>query len=164
MSQFRKQRPRVKHWRPMPGQSLPDPIIEDDSDLFPPHTVKEIRAWLESIKDSFRNQPPTPITVTLTRKPQRKTIRSTHIYDPMGKIKATVEYALPVPPIRADEFLGVAQFRPCTVEMTLKDWRFGPVIAGYSFLAARDQNNRCIVGPQIKRDQRAQLSLPRHGG
>lgn len=126
----------VLEWRPQPGQVLPDPRIKDDSESFPPHVVKAVRAWLASTAAAFGFDKPTD-TIILGRE--------------------GIEYCV------GDGITEeVIRFRHCTIEIVLRDKKHAPITARYRYLAARamPDQQRVIVGPclGLAQDQRIEIA------
>lgn len=167
MSIFRRQTPRVKSWEPQPGNPLPEPVLEDDRDQIDPVVVKNVLMWLNQMKaeyqERFRATGGTPIRITMDRPIPSQEFVPNNRGRKLPAIKTPSR-------IRIQYNDGLNQCREggtwgcATVEMILKDKRRAPVIASYHYLAARDEQNRCIVGPLLsvvrKRDIVLATSLP----
>lgn len=125
----------ILNWEPVPGMALPTPRIDDDSLCFADDCVKNVRAWLRQTAPAFVNADPTPITLTLERSGGR------------------VEYCV------GDGVKEILHFRHSTIELLLRDKKTRVIIAKYRYLAARDQYNRIIVGPQLRVIQEQTLSV-----
>lgn len=128
----------------MPGQPLPDPVIQDDRERLPVEVVTNVLRWLTATKPAFDNKPPTPMRIELgpginaRQKAQKPTAKV--VYQTGAGVR--------------EEF----QFRHHTVEFLLKDERLG-LVARYRYLAASDEQNRTIVGPQLRILQDSRLSI-----
>lgn len=148
MSLFRKQSPKVLQWNPVPGKPLPEPVIKDDRDKFTEGTVRHVLQWLNQLRPEFEKLgKPTEIIVRIDREINARTNKVTNV-------RLKVEYGRgPLVP------MGVASFRPCTEELLLKSRRRGLIEAKYTYLAARDERGRCIVGPLLRFDRTAQMVI-----
>lgn len=124
----------VDNWEAVPGHALPTPRISDDSGCFDDAVVKNVRAWLAKTAPEFVNAPPTPIMLILDRASGGR-----------------VEYCV------GDGVKEVLHFRHSTVELLHRDKKTHVIIAKYRYLAARDQHNRVILGPQLKVIQEQQV-------
>ena len=55
----------IVSWQMINGQDVPEPILKDDSGLFPDAVVREVRQWLVSMVPEERKAAPTPILISL---------------------------------------------------------------------------------------------------
>ena len=62
----------VTEWNPQPGQALPVPMLADDSESYDAHTVRNVRAWLESVRDLFDARRPSSTLIQLYRNEQHE--------------------------------------------------------------------------------------------
>ena len=150
---MRRRRPDVIEWQPAPGQPLPDPVIADDRDLYPPPVVKNVLAMLERERPRFHHMEPTSTIIQLYRPTQELEAieRAKNFFGhgffhvpPAGR--AHVDYA-PGELIVAHE--EGCDWKPCTVELNLQNRRHGLVKASYRYLAAKNELGDCIVGPML---------------
>ncbi len=165
----RKLTPKVKHWNITPGQPVPLPTIEDDRSEFKVDVVKDVLAWLESIKPGVKK--PTPITINLSRVPagnfqqvlKRFGKAYQALFGPTGEIisgqaddliKSQIDYGS-----AAEIIVQGIRFRAQTVEMPLEDAGLKRITFTFHYLAARDDQNRIIVGPFLKRGLQSALPM-----
>lgn len=128
---------KLRGWKSGESTSLPDPILEDDSDQFPEEDVKNVRAWLASTRQEmqarFDAEGPTPIFIQLGR----------------GRGFAP-EYC-----IGTGVNEGSVTFRHATAEVRLPLPGDRNVLATYHFIVARqnDRQDRVILGPRLQKKQ-----------
>jgi len=125
---------RVLEWQPLPGFTLPDPVIVDDRAKFPVDVTKNVLAWLEKTKPKFESRPPTPITIELSAGIPRN-----------GTTPSASKTIYWFGPGVREQF----RFRHHTVEFLLKDEKRA-LVARYRYLAASTDDHRTIVGPQLR--------------
>lgn len=129
---------KVVSWEPKPGAPLPTPVIQDDSERYDPRTVKEVRAWLDSVAPGFDARRPSHTVISLHR--------------PLGPgtpIEANVIYGVGLDCAAAGQIVSeMRRFRTTTVEICCEK---DPIIARYRYLCALDDSNlawpRFILGP-----------------
>jgi len=130
---------RVLAWQPEPGQPLPIPLLADDSDQFPIEAVKQVRAWLAQSAPEFHDAPPTATVVTLSRPAP-------------GVRKADVQYSV------GEGVRETLLFRHSTMEILLKNSKYGTITAKFRYLVARDESNRVILGPMLRAIQEERVN------
>lgn len=154
MRRERRLRPDVKHWQPMPGQPLPMPVLVDDRDKHEPETVKNVLAMLERERPRFSHHEPTPITLQIERTPAEKRLskRSGRTIHPGSRV--IVNYS---PGERLLIKEGISNWKPVTVEMNLRNTKYGKIEASFRYLAARNPEGDVIVGPFLGVIQKCEL-------
>jgi len=124
----------VTAWQPQPEQALPMPVLADDSASYDAGTVRDVRAWLESVRDLFDARRPSSTLIQL--------YRNEH-----NEVRGHVMYGLGLDCIAAG---NCGRFRATTLEFCYgKD----PVQARYRYLAAIDDSDLAwplfVVGPLL---------------
>lgn len=117
-------------WVKRPGESLPAPVIVDDSDRYPAELVKDVRAWLQREKPGFSARRPSNTLLNMVRDVQG------------GPIRWEITYGISLDCMAAGT---CGQFRPTTVEFVHADLGLR-----YRYLAAVTERNgwpRFILGP-----------------
>lgn len=149
----RRRRPDVIDWQPSPGNPLPDPVILDDREFYPPAVVKNVLAMLNRERPRFHYMEPSHTLIQLYRSGEQ--------LEAIGKAKHFYGHGfLHVPPAqlaRVDHAVGEtiiaheegANWKPCTVELNLQNRRYGLIKASYRYLAAKNEAGDCIVGPKL---------------
>ena len=104
---------QVLDWRPVPGRTLPDPIIKDDSSHFDPQVVAHVRQWLQQSLPAFADGEPTPQTIFL----------SNDLWSPWCLVSTV-----------GDGVIEDVAFKHATVDLLLRDKRASLIIAKYRYL------------------------------
>lgn len=128
----------VVAWNPQPGQALPVPLLADDSASYDDRTVREVRAWLESVRDGFDARRPSHTVISLHRP-----------FGPGTPIQADVIYGVGLDCAAAGECVTeMRRFRTTTVEFCCEK---DPILARYRYLCAIDDSDlawpKFILGP-----------------
>lgn len=122
----------VLEWKPNPPVDLPEPLLSDDSDQFPPEVVRVVRDWLLATKPMAEHTGPTPQTIT-----------------PMGVIVGGKKNPVIVQ--------GNFTFDHYTVEVNLRHKQHKLALS-YRYCSARErQSGLIILGPRLKAVQRARV-------
>lgn len=125
---------RVTAWQPVPGQPLPEPLLEDDSNSFPVEIVTRVRDWLGSdqLRPYDREFHPTSQTIGASTFPRFK-VRSTHTPNPAQ---------------------GFFEFERGTAEVLLRDKQRQIIVAKFHYHEARCiGTGKSILGPRINVQQ-----------
>ena len=126
---------RVKQWFQTINQALPTPILEDDSELYPPELVKNIREWLKAEAPRYK----------AANKPADQVIA-----------QGSASFTLPGTLIPTPAEMGRAganklwEFESGTAEILCRDVKSRIILARYSYMSARERNTQnVIVGEQL---------------
>ena len=149
----RRRTPDCIAWQPAPGQPLPDPVISDDRDLYPAEVVKNVLTFLERERPRFHHLEPTPIIINMARSTEaieaaersRQFFGHGFFHVPPPD-RAIVDYA---PGEKAIAKERGHNWKPCTVELNLQNRKHGLIRASYRYLAAKNEQGHCIVGPML---------------
>lgn len=153
MNIARRRRPDCIAWQPAPGQPLPNPVIVDDRDLYPAETVKDVLSFLTRERPRFHHLEPTPILISMSRSPialesaeRSKQFYGHGFFHVPPADKTIVNYA---PGEKVSALEAGINWKPCTVELNLRNTRYGLISASYRYLAAKNAEGHCIVGPLL---------------
>jgi hypothetical protein len=123
---------RVLEWKPIPGRALPDPVVLDDAEAFPPQVVAQVRGMLRADAPRIQAQEGAhPLILNLA----------------LGRVE------VPGAPIHQ---IHTFTCQPGTAEIILRDRRTQMIIARYHYLVARFPDGKVIVGDQLQIQQEAQ--------
>ena len=136
---------KVLSWAPRPGEPLPDPVIEDDSELIAKAhgsaIVVQVREWLRREAQGLCLQEPTDTVIQLARAVPN---------DPLPTA-AKIVYGPDQPTTRE-----ALEWRVSTAEVILRS-KDKQITACYRLVVARDQTDRVIAGPMLGVIQRGRL-------
>lgn len=123
----------VLEWKPNPPVEIPEPLLLDDSERFPPEVVREVRAWLRTTLPLAENTGPTPQTIS-----------------PLGLIVGDRKNPTLVK--------GRYMFDHFTAEINLKH-KTHKLALSYQYCSGRERRSGLIIlGPRIRTIQRARVN------
>lgn len=149
---MRRRRPDCL-WQPKPGEPLPEPVVIDDRDLYPAEVVKNVLSFLDRERPRFHHLEPTPIVINMARSmramdaaERAKNFFGHGFFHVPPADKTIVNYA---PGDKVSALEAGVDWKACTVELNLKNTTYGLITASYRYLAAKNSQGHCIVGPML---------------
>lgn len=148
---------RVLAWNPVPGRDLPEPVIEDDSKVFLPHVVTEVRAWLkkrtEELRSKLQAEGPTPQILSLER--ANGPVLSRFQFDP----KALDAGGLNMGAVKTPGGFRSVTFEYGTFQVNMKSKKLNAILAVFNYAGARDPiTGRVIVGELLSVEQKGRIA------